>query len=172
MFAPACCRIGSCLAAVRFAFNLPDGLSILGPADEDVRDSFSVYWLQANRCRWKPIGEFDEARQARQVHQLVGQQQRLDMLARRQADGVAGIVVAIGVAFFHVANLAMADEVGTPGGGLAVCRTEDQFGPGKRCKRHRHVLTVDLLELGIGMDAGDDCAAKIARRLQAFLESG
>ncbi len=94
------------------------------------------------------------------------------MLARRQADGVASIVVAIGVALFHVANLAMADEVGTPGGRLAVCRTEDQFGPGKRCKRHRHVLTVDLLELGVGMDAGDDCAAEIARRLQAFFESG
>ena len=94
------------------------------------------------------------------------------MLARRQADGVASIVVAIGVALFHVANLAMTDEVGTPGSCLAVCRTEDQFGSGKRCKRHRHVLTVDLLELGVGMDAGDDCAAEIARRLQAFLESG
>lgn len=46
------------------------------------------------------------------------------MLARRQADGVAGIVVAVGVAFFHVANLALTDEVGTPGGGLAVCRIE------------------------------------------------
>ena len=64
----------------------------------------------------------------------------------------------------------MADDIGTPGGGLAICCAKDQLGAGKRGQGHRHVLTVDILELGKGMNPGDDRAPEIARGLEALFE--
>src|SRR3546814_473772 len=128
------------------------------PAARDKRD----------RGGRKSVGELEVTGEPRQVHELIGQQQRLNLATGRQADGVASIVITIAVPFFHVADLAMTDEVGTPGCRFPVRSGEDQLAARERRQGHRHVLAVDLLELGKGMDASDDRAAKVASGLQAL----
>ena len=64
----------------------------------------------------------------------------------------------------------MADEVRAPGGGLAVGRGEHQLGTGEGGQRHRHVVAVGLLELGISVDPDDDRTAIVAGGLETLLQ--
>ena len=127
---------------------------------------------ERDRSGRESVREFEIAGEPRQVHELVGEEQWFDLTSGGQTDGVAGIVVAVAVAFLHVAHLAMPDEVGAPGCRLPVGGGENEFASSQRGQGHRHVLAVDLLELGKGMDAGNDRAAEIAGGLEPFFQRG
>src|SRR5690349_15480808 len=95
-----------------WAWNVPGGVvdsplagiatPIGSPTNEPFGDAWAGRGYQPDRRGGEPIGELQVPRQPRQVHQLVGEQQRLDVLARGQADRVAGVVVTVGIPFFHV----------------------------------------------------------------------
>src|SRR5690606_16987638 len=112
--------------------------------------------------------KLDIARQAWKVHKLVGKEQWFNLTARRQAYRIAGVIIAVAIAFFHILYLPMPDEIGAPGRRLPVGSGKDKLGASERGGGHRHTLPIDFFQLGKSVYARHDCTAKISGRLQPF----
>ena len=122
--------------------------------------------------RGKPVRELHEPVHRGQVGDVVGDDERLDDLARCQRRGVARIVVSIAVGLVHLPDLAVADEVGA-----ALCRFdvgggEDELGARERREVDRALLAIGFGELVERVHAEDERPAEPAAGLQAVLDRG
>ncbi len=107
-----------------------------------------------------------------QVGDVVGDDERLDLFARGQGRGVAGVVVAIAIGLIHLPNLAVADVAGALLGRVEIGGREDKLGAGKRGEIARSLLAIDFDQFLEAMDAEDHSTAERAGGLKTILDGG
>ena len=137
---------------------------------ESLRDLSIVAPFEFDPRRRKPIGKFHEAVQRWQVGNIVGNDERRDLLLGRQCCGIADAVGAVTIGFVHLADLAVTDELSAGLGGLAVACFQDQLTANKA----RHILgtlaPIDRLQPRERMKTEHHGAPKAACGLQAVLD--
>src|SRR3546814_3633653 len=106
----------------------PDWLNI-GPGHEALGDLRIVFPFEKNARGGEAIGELREPVHRWQIGDVVGNDERLDLLARGQGRSIARVVIAIAISFIHLADLAIADIARALLGGVQIgCRKDEQIG--------------------------------------------
>ncbi|PAV68904.1 hypothetical protein WR25_26010 [Diploscapter pachys] len=139
---------------------------------EAVGDTRVMLPFETDARGGKAFGELDVPVHGGKVGDVVGDDQRLDLGARGQRRGIAGRIIAVAIAFIHLADLAVADVARALLGGVEVGGSEDQFGARQRGQVAGIFLAVNLHQLVEGVDTEDDRAAIVARGLQALFDRG
>src|SRR3546814_781130 len=116
------------------------------------------------------IGELREPVHRWQIGDVVGNDERLDLLARGQGRSIARVVIAIAISFIHLADLAIADIARALLGGVQIGCRKDELRAGKRGEIAGALLAIDLDKFLEAVDTEDHRAAEGTRGLKTILD--